>query len=477
MKLLNPEIAESAEPDAAAPAPAPSLGKAAVGATASLRAAFRTALSAAGDVAVKGDGKKRPRGFALLTVIVTVAILSALSVQFTYNTRANIWMAGNLDASVQAYFNARSATKIALLAVNAKKNFPQMQQFLSLMGKGAASRLEIWQRACEFVEIFATGTPNFFGTQLLDFSHEKAVGAPNGLPADDKTPPFKCKVTAEDGRVNLNRAATEIPAPDPNGPPVDPAILAQQQIQLQQRKAIQLYVQLGGMLAPMVKSGQFQSDDEVLDLILNIIDWTDADSTKSEIDQQGNFTAAGGGEPDYGRYGYEAKNAKMDTIGEVQLVEGMHSDVYCQIRDKLTVFSTDKVNVNDADLAVLKGILCQSIQDETQRAVLCGLPGPTGLAPMDDALIALETCRNLKKQVYSTPFTSMSRFTQFFEQFPQALGTNIPLPITASILNQQLGVKTKMVRIEAEGIFGDTKRKMVSIVDTATGALVHFHYE
>ena len=44
-------------------------------------------------------------------------------------------------------------------------------------------------------------------------------------------------------------------------------------------------------------------------------------------------------------------------------------------------------------------------------------------------------------------------------------------------MNQQLGVKTKMVRIEAEGIYGDTKRKMVSVVDTSTGALVHFHYE
>ncbi|MFO0751055.1 MAG: type II secretion system protein GspK [Myxococcota bacterium] len=445
----------------------------------SLAGALRTALGAAGEVVAsrKGhDGKQRPRGFALLTVMVTVAILSALSVQFTYNTRANIWMAGNLESSVQAYFNARSATKIALLAVNAKKNFPQMQQFLSLMGKGAASRLEIWQRACDFVNIFATGKAEFFGTNLLDFSREKAVGARNGL-ADTTVPPFKCKVTAEDARVNLNRASTEAPVVDPAAPPVDPNVLAQQQVQLQQRKAAQLYVQLGGLLTPMVKSGHFESEDQVLDLILNIIDWTDADNTKSEIDQQGNFAAAGGGEPDYGRYGYEAKNAKMDTVGEVQLVEGMHSDIFCKIRDNLTVFSTDKVNVNDADLAVLKGILCQSIQDDAQRVQLCLMPGPTGMPPMDDALIALETCRNLKKQVYSTPFTSMSRFTQFFEQFPQALGTNIPLPITASILNQQLGVRTKMVRIEAEGVFGDTKRKMVSIVDTTSGALVHFHYE
>ncbi len=442
------------------------------GRPASLRESLKLGNAAVrGAVRIRANGKER--GLALLMAMVVTAILAALSIQFSYNLRANLYMSGNLEAATQAYFNARSATKIALLAVNAKQNFPQMQQFMSLMGQGASTRLEIWQRACDFVNIFATGKAEFFGTSLLDFTGEKAVGAKSlreGVAA------FTCKVTAEDARVNVNRAAAE-PAVDPNQPNLDPAVAAQQGQAQQQRRAAQLYVQLGGLLQPMVAQGLFKNEDELLELILNIIDWTDGDTTKSDIDAQGNFNAAGGAEPDYGQYGYESKNAKMDTVGEVQLIEGMSSEAYCLIRDKLTVFSTDKINVNDADLAVLKGILCQSIQDEVARAQLCVLPGLSGMAPIDDALIALESCRNLKKQVYSTPFTSMSRFTQFFEQFPAALGTGIPLPITASIVNQQLGVRTKMVRIEAEGIYGDTKRKMVSVVDTSTGALVHFHYE
>ncbi|MBL8784852.1 MAG: general secretion pathway protein GspK [Deltaproteobacteria bacterium] len=439
----------------------------------SLMGALRVAGRATAE-SVRGQGSKRERGIALLMALVVVAILSAFSIQFSYNLSANFYMAGNLTASTQAYYNARSATRIALLAVNAKKNFPQMQQFMSLMGKSASQRLEIWQRACDFVNIFATGKAEFFGTSLIDFSGEKAVGGKSLKPG---VAAFKCTVTAEDARVNLNRAATDTPIADPNAAPIDPGILAAQQLQVQQRRAAQLYVQLGGLLQPMVAQGLFGKEEDVLDLILNIIDWTDADNTKSDLDPQGNFSAAGGAEPDYGKYGYETKNSKMDTVGEVQLVEGMSSEVYCRLRDKLTVFATDKINVNDADLSVLKGVLCQSIQDEVARAQICLLPGPTGVAPMDEALIALETCRNLKKQVYSTPFTSMSRFTQFFEQFPQAMGTGVPLPITSSVVNQQLGVKTKMVRIEAEGIYGDTKRKMVSVVDTTTGALVHYHYE
>ncbi len=428
----------------------------------------------------------KARGMALLLTVVVTAILASLSVQFTYNTRANLWMTGNLKASTQAYFNARSATRIALLAVNAKRNFPQMQQFMQLMGRGASANIEVWQRACDFVNIFATGKAEFFGTQLIDFSSEPAVGAPSKNP--DK-PAFTCKVTAEDARVSLNRAATDVITtatataggtpgmPMAPATPLDPMTAANQQQQGQQRNAGQLYIQLAGLLQPMVTQGFFKSEDAITDLILNVIDWTDADESKSDLDPQGNFTVSGGSEPDYGRYGYKSKNARMDTVGELQLVEGMSPDVFCRVRDKLTVFGTEKVNVNDADLAVLKGILCQSIPDNTARALVCFQPGPTGLSAMDQALVALESCRNLKKQVYSTPFTSMSRFTQFFQELPAAMGAAVQFPINANLVNQQLGVRTKMVRIEAEGVYADSRRKMVTIVDTASGALVHYHYE
>jgi type II secretory pathway component PulK len=455
----------------------------------SLGAALSLARAAAIDACRGHQRSVKARGMALLMTVVVTAILASLAVQFTYNTRANLWMTGNLKASTQAYFNARSATRIALLAVNAKRNFPQMQQFMQLMGRGAAANIEVWQRACDFVNIFATGKAEFFGTQLLDFSAEQAVGAPSKHP--DKAA-FTCKVTAEDARVSLNRAATDVitateaTAPPPTAAPglalpppmpVDPGMVATQQLQSQQRNAGQLYIQLAGMLQPMVAQGLFKSEDAITDLILNVVDWTDADESKSDLDPQGNFTVSGGAEPDYGRYGYKSKNARMDTVGELQLVEGMTPDVFCRVRDKLTVFGTEKVNVNDADLAVLKGILCQSITDDVARAMVCFQPDPSGLSAMDQALVALESCRNLKKQVYSTPFTSMSRFTQFFQELPAALGAAVQFPINPNLVNQQLGVRTKMVRIEAEGVYADSRRKMVAIVDTASGALVHYHYE
>ena len=52
------------------------------------------------------------RGVALLIVLVTTAVMGALSTEFAYNTRTNIWMAGNVTADTQAFYHARSAATI-----------------------------------------------------------------------------------------------------------------------------------------------------------------------------------------------------------------------------------------------------------------------------------------------------------------------------------------------------------------------------
>ena len=120
------------------------------------------------------------RGVALLVVLVTTAIMGAVSTEFAYNTRTNIWMAGNVMASTQAYYHARSVSKIAELAVNAKRNFPQVKTVLSMMGKSGGAKLEIWRQACEFAKIFASGKASFFGLDILDLSEDPAVGFTEG---------------------------------------------------------------------------------------------------------------------------------------------------------------------------------------------------------------------------------------------------------------------------------------------------------
>ena len=434
------------------------------------------ALRSAVQMPVGAREGKRP-GVALLIVLVTTAVMGALSTEFAYNTRTNIWMAGNVTADTQAYYHARSAAEIAHLAVNAKRNFPQMKAALSLMGKGAATKLEIWRQACEFVNIFATGKASFFGMDILDMSQEEAIGVKKGS--------LTCRVTAEDSRTNLNAASTDPPQPQQvaSGPSAknskkttsaSPLIAGRKLETARRNMGLKLY----GLFRPFMESGQFDSEDEMLEVILNIMDWTDGDDTKTDVGPDGNFVESGGAEgADYGQYGYEVKNARMDTVGEVQLVEGLPSEVFCRIRDKLTVFSTGKLNVNDADLATLKGVLCQALPDDGLKLQLCWNFLPGQIPAMDEALLVMETCRELKKAAYSTPFTSMSQFVQFFQRYPSLMGSNVTLPVNARTVQEHLGVTTTMVRVEAEGVYRGTKRKITTVVDLASGATTYNHIE
>jgi hypothetical protein len=408
-----------------------------------------------------------------------MAVMGALSTEFAYNTRANIWMAGNVTASSQALYHARGASKIATLAVNAKRIFPQVRTVLSMMGKGGGQKLEIWRQACEFSKIFATGKAQFFGLNLMDFSKEEAVGFSSGS--------IDCKVTAEDSRTNLNAAATDPPSrlgtmigSAGGGPTANPQgrLANSRRLRKNKDQRKQLGLKLYGLLRPMLESGEFDSEEEIFDAIINVIDWTDADELRTDIDAMGNFVEGAGDEGrDYAGVEYEVKNAKMDTVGEAQLVAGLSSDVYCRIRDKLTVFSTGKLNVNDADLGTMKGVLCQGVNDPALEMQLCWNYLPGMLPVMDQALLAMESCRELKKAAYSTPFTSMTQFNRFIKRFPSLLGQGIELPIEQGVIREHLGVETTMVRVETTGEFRGTKRKITTIYDLASGEPVYHNVQ
>jgi hypothetical protein len=423
--------------------------------------AIRLSVAAARDT-VRADVPSSERGVALLVVLITVAVMGALSTEFAYNTRTNIWMAGNVTSDTQAFYHARSATEIATLAVNAKRNFPQMKAALSLMGKGGGAKLEIWRQACEFVKIFSTGKASFFGLDILDLTQEEAVGVKKGV--------FTCEVSAEDSRANLNAAASDPPHMVPNvGKKGRPS-------RKRANGRDQLGLKLYGLFRPFLESGEFDSEDELVEVIANIMDWTDSDETKTDIGPDGRFIDSGAAEStDYGAHGYDSKNARMDTVGEVQLIEGMPSDVYCKIRDSLTVFSTGKLNVNDADLGTLKGVLCEALPDDAMKLLMCWNILPGQIAPMDEALIALETCRDLKKAAYSTPFTNMNQFVQFFQKFPGIIGDGTAIPINSRLVKEHLGVMTTMVRISSHGGYGRTKREHITVIDLASGATVYSH--
>ena len=390
------------------------------------------------------DVAKRTRGVALLIVLVMVAVLAAFSAEFSYNTRVNLHMASNLEREVQAYYHARSAIEVARMVIRGQQLADQMLSLAaSFVPNIKNQNIEMWSYACKFAEIYNTGKVDLFGKELFDLSGQTGIGVSNGA--------FSCEADAEDGRVNINFVETP-----------------------QAKKA--MFSELFGYLrGPHTdRQGLTDEDKEVAETILNIIDWVDTDEARTDIDADGNFQPAGGGGEDFGyaKYDYRAKNAKMDSVEELRLVDGMDDETFCKLRDKVTVYSTEKLNVNSADIDLLKALICENLTPESKIAA-CGMAvGPGGISIIDVVGEYIELCRGIKKMLYTAPFNNTQAFVQFFQKLPAEIQPSVQLNQAA--LSQYIGTKSRVIRVTSTGTVGRTTKKLTAVIDTGSGKYVYW---
>ena len=388
-------------------------------------------------------GLPSERGAALLIVMVMVALMSAFSVEFSYNTRVNLRMAGNLEKEVQAYYHARSGVEITRMVIRGQALVDQMLGMAAkFMPNIKKQNIEMYNFAPKFVEIYNTGKVDLFGQQLFDLSAQEGIGVTKGG--------MEVAVEGEDGRANINQVDS-----------------------IQSKRA--LFQHLFGYLQGPRPAGVGLTDEDKAraELILNIIDWVDEDEVRTEIDQNGNFSPTGGPEDgEYARYDYDSKNAKMDSVDELRFVEGMDDETFCKLRDKVTVYATEKLNVNTADVEMLKAVVCESLAPESQ-AIACGGGAGTLIPPIELVGEYLDICRNIKKMLFTAPFSSANSFIKFFQKLPPELA---PLfPVAGTGLKNIVGVRSKIIRVRSVGTVGNTQREITAVVDTGSGKYVYWN--
>ncbi|MGZ6143148.1 MAG: hypothetical protein ACXWLM_07405, partial [Myxococcales bacterium] len=66
------------------------------------------------------------RGVALILVLTTIAILTAVGVDFSYSSRVSLKLAENLRDETRAYYLARSAVNLSRLLLHFQKQVDQM---------------------------------------------------------------------------------------------------------------------------------------------------------------------------------------------------------------------------------------------------------------------------------------------------------------------------------------------------------------
>lgn len=388
------------------------------------------------------------QGVALLIVLSAVVVLAAAVSEFSYNTRINIGMTHHVQKEVQAYFNARSGITIALFTLEAKEVVDKVLGLYSSMsgsrGAGGLQNVEIWRAIEPLCQGFSTSKFSLYGIDLMDLEGVAGLGLPEGQD-------FNCKVELEDGKMNINLVAS-----------------------LQEKQT--LYTELRGLFMRHFTSDLFEENERRIDeVIAAIMDWADPDDNKTQFEAGLAVEATGGsgeGGGRYSKYSYKVKNAKYDTVEELRYVDGVTDGLYCLLKDRVTVYNTEKLNVNTADIEVIKGLVCSHLLDK--GLILCnpqaremGIP-----APIDIVAEYMEMCRQVKNQLFTPPFSSAKEFVGFFSKLGAFIGEELPLD-TAS-LAQKVGTQGKVWRVSATGKAGNVEKTITAVLDTSTGKVVYW---
>jgi len=389
------------------------------------------------------DGQQ---GVALLIVLSAVVVLAAAVSEFSYNTRINIGMTHHVQKETQAYFNARSGITIALFTLEAKEVVDKVLGLYSAFtgGKGNMQNIEIWRAIEPLCKGMATSKFSLYGLDLMDLSGVPGLGLPEGQD-------FNCKVELEDGKMNVNLVASA-----------------------QEKQT--LYTELRGLFMREFHSDLFEENERRIDeVIAAIMDWADPDDAKTQFEQGLVVESVGGageGGGRYGKYGYKVKNAKYDTVEELRYVDGVTEGLYCLLKDRVTVYNTEKLNVNSADIEVIKGLVCSHLLDKGM--ILCnpqlreaGIP-----APIDIVAEYMELCRQVKNQLFTPPFSSAKDFVSFFTKLGAFIGEDLPLDTAG--LQAKVGTKGKIWRVQATGRSGKVEKTISAVLDTSTGKIVYW---
>ncbi|MFT7518122.1 MAG: type II secretory pathway component PulK [Kiritimatiellia bacterium] len=192
-------------------------------------------------------------------------------------------------------------------------------------------------------------------------------------------------------------------------------------------------------------------DLEPLELVGNLADWVDKDSTRAYMGGDENSLYDRLEDP------YKTKNAPFDSLEEVRLVDGWHrDDVWERYGEQITVYGEHaKVNVNSAECEVLWALLKSYTS-----------PPPADFT-VDQCIRAIENYRQV------VPFSNEDAFVNFLGgevQIPQDPTGGAPREGSCELkatpqLKQNITTKTKVFRVTSVGEVGESKVSIEAVFD------------
>jgi general secretion pathway protein K len=388
------------------------------------------------------------RGIALLMVLVTVAVLTAVVAEFVYQTRVEVQMAANVRDRVKAYYLARSATNVARLVVYLQgridmfmKNMPIPKEIKDAGMMGTIKLYQIFPIESDLAKALTSGEiGDTFGMKGLNLGDKRGFGEFDGS--------FHASIEDESAKINANAF---------NGFDANIAFAIAQIVTLIGDKRY----------APMFEGadadGQYNTPDDIVEALW---DWVDPNTTTFKINFDAVLTnpfslpASMLGTPgvasEDSRYDmlkdpYKTKNLPFFTLDELYLIRGVSDNFMREFGDKFTVYTDPNSFINLSsvnDPATMFALLCM----QPVNKVLCSEPGAPKV--MDALALFFERLNQMRATSIFMPDTN--NIGTFFE-----LSTNVKFE-KAFLKNS--GSSSKIYRVQAQGEVGETTVTIRTVV-------------
>jgi general secretion pathway protein K len=316
------------------------------------------------------------RGVALILVLVTIAILTSIGVDFSYGSRVSLKLAENLRDETSAEYMARSAINLSRLLLHFQKQVDQLGgQVGALISRAvgapaqqpapapapapgtaapataaaapAANNLGI--RLWQILPIDSNAFGALLSGNLAGLDMAKSETPPNAAPPLEQRAArhafggfeggFNARIIDENSWINVQALDNVGNTP------------------------LAVFTQLRAMMADPKYDFIFDEEDANRDrvrrddVILAMKDWIDIDETATALDPgnpQRPFTNGFGDEnAAYSRYEppYKAKNGRFDSLEELYMVRGVNDRFMAAFGDRLTIWPdiNSKLNINTDD--------------------------------------------------------------------------------------------------------------------------------
>lgn len=278
----------------------------------------------------------REHGIALLMVLACLAVLVPFMASFSYTTRVDWQAAINLRDEVAARELNRGGLRLSLLLFELQRMVFNQKQFRKMLGTW-----DITQVAPYLMSAFGSkdGHQGISGLVGLHQDTFKDLSIDNGS--------FELRVEAESGKLNVNCLG-----------------MAGEGKDSPQARTVET---LEAMLLPTLYDPLF--DEEKLDgqrynrqdIIKSMVDYIDDDlKTYDVVKLQSSSTQE--------RYRYtelfdpyQPRNARLDSVEELHLAEGVDDDIMMAFGADLTVYGSCKVNLNFASADQIALVIRHSV--------------------------------------------------------------------------------------------------------------------